>query len=313
MSVPLSHITGILPETFAFTPWHGLVLPVCAMGVEVELEGYYDNVLEDFRSKLEPYWSTKNDNSLRNGGIEVVFPRPLFGKDVKQAIEVLERTTAKFPPVISERCSTHVHLDVRDLSTEQLIRLVLLYTMYEKAIVQYHGGVREKNIFCLPFYVAPANLSNIGLVLHHLDRTADARELLYRIGSKYSALNLRALFDYGSVEFRHMPGEVQAARLLEWINIIQCFKKAAIDIDVPALELEDYFRRVGMEVFTEQVFGNLSEKLQYPEFKKGVYQGLRLVREAVARKDLDTVQSSLSKRKVASKHSHLAGNLPPEL
>ncbi len=101
------------------------------VGVEVELENVPLN--SRLRSATDTRWEIKEDGSLRNYGVEFVFAEPMFGEDVVNTIRNLPHVFQQLGirPNISERCSVHVHLDVRDLEYNQLLNLVVTYLLCE--------------------------------------------------------------------------------------------------------------------------------------------------------------------------------------
>lgn len=291
--VSLSNITGHKPDNLKYLPHDGFVLSTCKVGVEVELEGYTTDRRMRFLSGAVhgSQWRITNDGSLRDGGIELVLRQPLFGKDLHENLLVLDKVREVSKPRLTYRTSVHVHLDVRDLSLEQFVRLVCLYMVFEKALVKYHGGVREDNIFCLPFYKATKNVEYLGQVINLLntyddldkraEQTAKVSDLL-SVFTKYHALNLSSLFKFGSLEFRHMPGNCNSEDIEEWINIIMCLKKEAKNNDrLPLNNIPSTLSTLGMSDYAESVFGNLFEKLNYPTFEAEMLEGVRLAQDYV--------------------------------
>lgn len=306
MSIPLSTITGIPAPLGKNKPWDGLVLPSTYLGLEIEVEGYPDEESNCIYEGMSAHWQVKGDNSLRNGGLELVFRRPLFGKDVKDALENMEQVMEENPPQLSERCSVHVHVDVRDLSINQLIRLILIYTLYERAIVKYHGSSRETNVFCLPFYIVPNGLSALG---HCIQGDLSDNEFVRVAGQairenseKYSALNLRSMFEFGSVEFRHMPGTVNKNKILEWINIILSMKAAAEEMEFEPGSFYDVVRDMGLRELTSQVFKDYEEVISYQGMYRDIMLGLNLVREILGRKNLESVKHRLESNPINEKY-----------
>src|SRR5208282_4144985 len=88
---------------------------------------------------------------------------------------------------------------------------------------------RESNVFCVPLY-ANREIKNklrnmfVAIKLNKLDSTVLNQSLhgLHR----YSALNLKALSKYGTLEFRHCYGTARADILKNWINLIMGIVKA---------------------------------------------------------------------------------------
>lgn len=153
----------------------------CLFGIEIELE---EAVLGDFQAQ---YWGAKDDGSLRTVGrgrhsLELVLVQPLGGKDLELALGELRALIAALSPKCSDRCSVHVHMDVRDLELSTYHILVALSMYVEPVLFSLvKSEDREENAFCLPSYkiVRP---------------------------DKYRGVNVAATAAYGSIEYRmHGP------------------------------------------------------------------------------------------------------------
>lgn len=187
------------------------------VGIEVEVEN-----MKNFVPEMPVYWQVKNDSSLRNSGLEFT-SIPLRSNQVEHALDYLiKQITSTNVPVFSNRCSVHVHLNVRDFTINQLINLVIIYSLFEKHFFHIAGTKRESNIFCVPLYKTEPSfkLSNIRSALSSWHKY-NALNLGTTIGSN----NLPA---YGTVEFRHLYGTLDKNILMDWINQILCVRKEAL-------------------------------------------------------------------------------------
>ncbi len=193
-----------------------VVGPNDLFGIEVEVENMPNGVLVD------KYWDCKQDNSLRNHGMELV-SIPLRGYQVEYALNVLvDAIYAHNNPIFSPRTSVHVHLNARDLTEDEVMCLVLLYCIFEKHFFHIAGTRRESSIFCVPLYKT-----------QYLWPFSDLLQGPTTRWHKYSALNLGTLFGtdqlpkYGTIEFRHLYGTSNKKIILDWINNISLLKQAA--------------------------------------------------------------------------------------
>lgn len=156
----------------------GTYLRDTLFGIEVELE----NCLPLEGGARARYWTIKADGSLRstmNGrmSMELVFAVPLGGKDAENAIDELDYLMGKLDPYSSDRCGTHVHVDVRDLEERQYYLFVAAAMLVEPVLVHLFSPERSENCFCLPRYKLVED-------------------------NKYRGINVDATENYGSVEFR---------------------------------------------------------------------------------------------------------------
>lgn len=199
------------------------------VGIEIELEGIPKSVYEHTFS----YWRIDNDGSLRDGGAEFVFRQPLAGIDVENALTEFSKylSSLRVKPVTSDRTSVHVHLDIRDLTINQLFNLIVIYAFIEKPLMKMCGSSRMDNNYCVPLY--KINSDNF---LYRIGRLNDERQFtdgVYSFGEseRYSACNLASIAKYGSIEFRGLHGTYDTTEILDWINIILMIKQAAISVE----------------------------------------------------------------------------------
>ena len=194
-------------------------LPDQLTGVEIEAERTPGAV---FPNQTPDMWSEHGDGSLRNG-VEYVLSAPLAGKELSYAIDTF------YSNVSVERwptSSTHIHIDMRDedlpVSVLQSI-FILAYTL-EDCIYALGDQGRDMTGFCNKLDTLSA--ADVALIM----RVDDESESLVPLGrgSRYYGLNLRALFKYGSLEFRYFPTAVSANELKSWIRLVQQFKAAAM-------------------------------------------------------------------------------------
>ena len=127
----VADIIEMRPDARSIPPTDELVSSTL-LGVEVEME--------KAERLTTTYWDAKEDGSLRDGGVEYVFGAPYGGGDAIKALEELDKlVTEKMKPSMSERTSTHVHVDVRDLTRDQLTSFILLYMVFEQPLFKYCG------------------------------------------------------------------------------------------------------------------------------------------------------------------------------
>lgn len=302
----VADVTGIRPQQFFFQADPRLPMPNTAVGVEIELEGFNRASVDRAIVELAPHWLVKRDGSLRDGGLEFVFSEPLFGKDIFHAMDKFKSFIESTRYTVSERCSVHVHLDVRDMSIRDLMNLITYYLIFEKALVQYHGGRREENIFCLPYYLAPNQIHKLGRILK-MDLTQKDPNSIHQVNEnfawmqKYSAFNLASMFRFGSVEFRHMGGTGDVDEILEWITVIQHLKRAAIESEIDPLNLPHHLSLNGMENFAQEVFQDQFLRINYPELVPHMYDGIRLVQDILFSQDMMEVNNKFTKQGKRSK------------
>lgn len=180
------------------------------IGIEVEVEAAQAAI-----ANLNKVWNATTDGSLRNNGAEFV-SKPIMASDAPITLKHLLSQYLQQDCCFSPRTSVHVHLNVQDLEVTQLVNLVALYTVFEKALFQFAGRGRIKNIYCVP--LVDTNLL-LGLA---------GSDNVLRNWSKYTSLNLLPVREQGTVEFRHMHGTFDVTKLCNWIGLITKLKEYVI-------------------------------------------------------------------------------------
>lgn len=193
------------------------------LGIEVEVENIHDSV------DIPYYWTYKEDGSLRNCGAEFT-SIPLRSYQVEYAMDFLHKALyANNDPDFSNRTSVHVHLNVRDMTWDQIKVLVLLYSIFERHFFRIAGTKRESSIFCVPLYKTK-QLDNILQLEKHVQRW-----------HKYTAVNCGTIYGtdnvprFGTIEFRHLYGTSDTKTVVDWVNSILCLRRAILFYTLPEL------------------------------------------------------------------------------
>ena len=253
------------------------------IGYEVEVEGLRKPL------NLSGLWESKPDGSLRDNGIEYVFAHPLKGADVVTAVVEIMAALNKSKCSMSHRCGAHMHIDVRDMNEDTLASFIAHIVMFERAMYAYSGADRDSNIFCLPYYKAERGLDGFGLML--ANRNFD---YLFESTDKYYGVNLRAIQRYGSVEFRMLPGTLDVARVLTWINVLLSMRKAAVSMG----SVDKFLHTVsssGVLDYAAEVFAGVPEFLPYVK-EHDMYKGMRLVQSFLNYSNLSVAYKHLPKK-----------------
>ena len=270
------------------------VLPNDFIGIEIELEGL-PHIPELRENSL---WSIHTDNSLRSSeslrSAELVLKFPLCGKDLKMALEEFNTiiTSLPTPPITSERTSVHIHVDARDMSVDELYKLIVIYCIFERVFFKFCGEGREDNNFCLPFYRAEGEIfENIGDI-----NKIGLKEFTKRLEGqyRYSALNLCSLLKFGSIEFRHCGGTYDIGLIKDWINILLKLKKYTKDASSFNLNtFPTYISDLGYSPIVNKVFEEYAPKLLYLNIKEDILLGIRQAQKIIYSGSLNKVKNLL--------------------
>lgn len=225
---------GKTPKIRKQRPSPKFVIPDGLIGLEYEWESceHFDWGTE-WGQRLQPFFSSHNDGSLRNGGIEFVLREPLFGENLLAAITTMDEAARAFRFKSSYRTSMHVHLDMeRATYPDQVLSTALLYALAEPFLYKFVGQARDMCNYCLPWYRHDQHF-NVFLRGIHEYKAHSAAHLVGKLKQlkeyKYSGLNFFSLGDFGTLEFRQCPVGLDATRVVDWVNMIQSLKAYALN------------------------------------------------------------------------------------
>ena len=212
-------------------PPKGLISSTAYVGMEFEYEGtkhHWSEILAQpgFRG-LQKWYHTHEDGSLRGSdAVEFVFAKPLTAPHAFDAMQAMMEVaqTKKFQ--VTKRTGFHVHLNVGNLEVAELWNLIQLYCLYEPAVYTAIGDSRSGSIFCIPWFKDLHLATSVAQILQ-----GNSSVQLCRNFGKYSGLNLRAVSEKGSIEFRHMRNSFDEERMAHWLNFILALHKKATSPD----------------------------------------------------------------------------------
>lgn len=196
------------------------------IGIEFELEDWSGS--GDIAG-----WEVHSDASLRNG-IEFVFSGPKFGRQAEAALDRFAQAAEGCTFNVSERTSTHIHMDMGDGATVGDARKMFILTyLIEPAMFRMADENRKWCSYCQPLTdMTQARISGI-LASTSID-AFNSSAVGGRHQDKYYAFNMKSLSRHGTIEFRYFPGYQSMESVNKWVNLVQEIKKAAMS--VPSIE-----------------------------------------------------------------------------
>lgn len=250
------------------------------IGIEIEVENCKELPLPSF-------WMQEGDGSLRNGGKEFK-SQPLTPSQAFIALALLWQIMSKSggKPEFSWRTSIHIHINVLELDSEEVKRLLLLSMIFENLFFSIVGSDREQSNFCVPLtrssILPHVRTFVMGGTLNALSKYWNAGGSDHPMGLfKYAAVNLTRLSDLGTVEFRHLGGTNQLSLVLLWLAVLLKVYQAAIsmttqEIISKVLELNNTRK---YEKFMQDVFGtDLAKALTVSDYE-ALFETLTKVKE----------------------------------
>jgi len=252
------------------------------LGMEIEVENC------SLEMQAHPFlpssiWSGIPDGSLRNDGMEFV-SRAMPPKSLCAALCVMDNWLKLYAKDAdsSWRTSIHVHCNVRGIDEHGLARFIVLYLMFENSLFNYAGAARKKSVFCVPLLESNITMEAItGLWKETLKGQGYHPQNLLEYWDKYSALGINQLAKYGTLEFRHMPGDRDIPKLFGWIHLINQLFEASQTISTE--KLNDTILKINTlshyGQFREEVFKEYSPLLSTPTFTDDLAQGVLRIKE----------------------------------
>lgn len=257
------------------------------VGVEIELEGV---------GGFYPLGTSActEDHSLKISGAEFV-TIPIKMKYLEVELRRLFAGFLGTTPSVSSRCSTHVHVNVRDMTANEIINMVMLYMIFERSLYRMSGD-RWDNNFCIPLCMATNTVKYF----------FDAWDTPYTWSwFKYTGLNISPIWGgessmIGTVEFRQLHGTTSTEEIVQWCNMITSLKRAAQTIN--QAELLAHIRTMnttsGYGWLVKEVFGSYSKLLtNQPTFVSDVEKCISVLKACIPDERLG-YHKSIKKTKV---------------
>jgi hypothetical protein len=237
------------------------------LGVEIEVEG------ENLPAVFENGWKTEDDGSLR-GGLEYVFEGPCSLPEVKNRLVYLKKRFKdyKAAPKFSFRTSVHVHLNVQQLTYNQLLNVIYTYLLIEEPLMNLCGEERKGNRFCLRLADAEGMLDSLNKLFGGDEKS------LQRIQNnkmRYAAINIEALGKYGSLEFRAMKGNMDTDKIVMWCNSLLRVREFASKFANPTEIYNTYIKEDAKQFFSS-VLGDCAASFEYPELVHDIQRNFSL-------------------------------------
>lgn len=272
---PLSRykgLTGSLPIVGGFT----------YIGLEVELENIPRYVGHNVSSST---WNVTEDGSLKLQGKEFVTIPIKFSY---LETEIRRLFSGLKSPSASSRCSVHVHINVREMTLDELSAFIILYLIFERSLYRFSGDRWNSN-FCVPLYSAPKYPTEV-LTSIATGRWLQKPLVDYVHWFKYLGLNLCPIVGIdgsgaqGTVEFRHLKGTTDVNLIINWINLIISLKLASKKYDLDTLKglLFQMNSDSSYTGLTDSVFGKYANFiLDQPTFKKDIEDCISVAKKIV--------------------------------
>lgn len=241
------------------------------VGIEVEMEGIN---LPD----APMGWRRDDDGSLKGAeNAEYVMRKPVPADQLRPLLErltkALNRNEAEVVDTV--RAGIHVHINVQELNELEVFNYATLYMIFEPLLIKYCGKGREGNLFCLRVQDAP-------WIVTALQVAAMRRRYLQLIDDnlRYSSMNVKALGQYGSLEFRAMRSTTDVDRIVNWADLLLRLREASKKFTDPK-DIINSMSVDGVGAFIHKVFGDKAEFVMdlHPDAANLMKAGMRYAQD----------------------------------
>jgi len=222
------------------------------IGVEIEVEG------NRLPTRVQRYWTYTHDGSLNHDcGLEYVLKNPQSLGSVRCALKHFDYECKRMETQLfdSIRAGVHIHINVQDLTKTELFNFIVLFLVWEEALVRYCGSNREGNLFCL-------RTRDAQYLLHSLMDIAANGTLInfYDDDFRYAAMNVKAIIEHGSLEFRSMRSTKETKAIGDFAEMLLSLREKAKTYTDPR-DIVNGFSGVTPEQFAKECFGKQAHHL----------------------------------------------------
>lgn len=235
------------------------------IGIEIELEG------RDL-PMTNHYWRMERDGSLQGESMEYVLRQPSSTVEASKALQYLQVCFKDMGTKINDtvRAGVHIHINCQKLTYVQLYNFFVLFMIMEVPLVQWCGEGRSGNLFCLRCKDADYLLS----ALREAVRTQKFVEVFKTDNLRYAAMNVKALAQYGSLEFRTLRSSSDLTRVDRWFKVLLNLRQHAERIQGPG-DIISEFSYLGPHEFAKKYLGDFYKELKLETLEQDMHEGMR--------------------------------------
>lgn len=244
----MENITLSVYDIFELNKQHGEV------GIEIEVEG------DSLPSEIPYYWRVDNDGSLRGEAAEYVLKNPVKRQTYKKALRHLFKKLKSSTILDTGNAGIHIHLNMQQITIEQVFSFICLYLLFEDPLVRFCGERRAGNLFCLRTKDAEYLIEYLMEMISNRNWYGFRSDYI-----RYSSINIGALQQYGSLEFRAMRSTLDIDLLSCWIDMLLRLKDSALSFD-SITEIPRKFSELEPETFIDYCFGEFGDFLRTGDY-----------------------------------------------
>lgn len=240
------------------------------LGVEIEVEGENLPICTKF-------WSNEEDGSLQgheNREYVLIEPTDLAG--LNKALDYLNDRFIKNNTRMEEtvRAGVHVHINCQRMTMTQLFTYMTLYLCLENVLVKWCGESREGNVFCL----RASDAEGVVTTIIEAIRTGRFQIFFKSNDIRYASMNVKALGDYGSLEFRAMRSTKKFSDIVIWAEVLLHLRLMSRQFETPDKVIEE-FSVLGPTAFLKKMLGNYYKTFSCQDEQALLFDGMRNAQE----------------------------------
>lgn len=262
------------------------------IGIEIEVQG------DDLPHVINDFWKVEVDGSLKGKGegLEYVLRRPLKIVDVYPALVDWKRAFAKSNVYSSYHAGIHVHANLQKFSPKQVINLLVCLIILEDLLVKWCGPTREGNHFCLRTSDAEYLIHLLREMIEEGNFSSVMKENKGGDKIRYSAFNLKALYQYGSLEFRTLASTMDIERIHTWCQVIHRIVNEAQKFESPSSIVTD-ISVGGYDNFLRRLLGPYTAQFLTSDYTALMRHGVVRAQEIAFCKDWNSINMNIFKNK----------------
>jgi hypothetical protein len=120
---------------------------------------------------------------------------------------------------VNSSCGLHVHIDARDLSSDQALQVAYAYRRSYPLWKKFVGRDRATNSMCGSPQYSARDIRDT----EHIEDFAESRD-------RFEFVNWRSYLRHGSIEIRMYRGSLRAREVCNWVILHACFVDAVKDM-----------------------------------------------------------------------------------
>jgi hypothetical protein len=238
-----------------------------AVGIEIEMESNHTAFPHAPKG-----WTSHEDHSLKAMYNREYVTKPIHIDLVRVQLKALKDKLDMYNVVIypSIRAGVHVHINVLQLTLQQILNVSYTYLAMERVLMGFCGPNRVGNLFCLRASDAEYLLDRL-----YAAKQTEHFNLLHTDDLRYASLNMSALFKHGTLEFRAMRTDPELKDIAEWAEMLVSIKHYGSELKSP-VDIAADISQLGPDQWVKRVLGDdLYERVKSPSLEDNVMKDLR--------------------------------------